>query len=87
MTVSRCSVELTHEVTDTFAGSQGSLTLRENQPVLTYSGVGRSKSVSRIQEFLEKMTAAVGGDFIANPAWTLLGSQEITVHPMFVQSP
>jgi hypothetical protein len=29
------------------------------------------------------MTASVGGDFIANPAWTLLGSQEITVHPMY----
>lgn len=65
-----------------FEGSQGSLTLRGDKPVLTYSGVGRSDSVSRIHEFLEKMTAAVGGNFIANPAWTLLGAQEITVHPM-----
>lgn len=58
------------------------MTLKENKPVLTYSGVGRSKSVSRIHEFLEKMTAVVGGNFVANPAWTLLGAQEITVHPM-----
>ena len=63
-------------------GSQGNLSLRGDKPVLTYSGVGRSDSVSRIHEYLEKMTAAVGGNFIANPAWTLLGSQEITVHPM-----
>ncbi|KAH6855060.1 hypothetical protein B0I37DRAFT_363801 [Chaetomium sp. MPI-CAGE-AT-0009] len=62
--------------------SQGTLALREDTPVLTYSGVGRSKSVSRVHEFLEVMTAAVGGNFIANPAWTLLGKQEITVHPI-----
>lgn len=53
-------------------------------PVLSYSGVGRSQSVNRIHEFLEKMTAVVGGNFIANPAWTVLGAQEITVHPMCV---
>ncbi|KAL7909362.1 hypothetical protein GGI35DRAFT_479634 [Trichoderma velutinum] len=62
--------------------SQGSLTLRDDKPVLSYSGVGRSNSVSRIHAFLEEMTGAVGGDFIANPAWSLLGSQEITVHPI-----
>ncbi|KAJ3455563.1 hypothetical protein MRS44_017045 [Fusarium solani] len=62
--------------------SQGSLTLRKDKPVLTYSGVGRSKSVSRIHSFLEAMTTAVGGNFVANPAWTLLGAQEITVHPI-----
>lgn len=66
-----------------FIGSQGSLTLRKDKPVLTYSGVGRSESVSRIHSFLEAMTTAVGGNFIANPAWTLLGAQEITVHPMY----
>lgn len=63
-------------------GSQGSLTLKKDKPVLTYSGVGRSESVSRIHAFLEKMTEVIGGNFIANPAWTLLGAQEITVHPM-----
>ncbi|CAM1504954.1 Fc.00g025450.m01.CDS01 [Cosmosporella sp. VM-42] len=62
--------------------SQGSLTLKKDKPVLVYSGVGRSASVSRIHEFLEKMTDVVGGNFIANPAWTLLGAQEITVHPI-----
>jgi hypothetical protein len=67
---------------DSIIGSQGRLTLKKDQPVLTYSGVGRSASVSRVHEFLEKMTAVVGGNFIANPAWTLLGAQQITVHPM-----
>ncbi|KAH7127272.1 hypothetical protein EDB81DRAFT_907420 [Dactylonectria macrodidyma] len=64
--------------------SQGSLTLRKDKPVLTYAGVGRSKSVSRIHSFLEAMTTAVGGNFVANPAWTLLGAQEITVHPIIL---
>jgi hypothetical protein len=55
--------------------------------VLSYSGVGRSDSVSRIHNFLESMTAAVGGNFIANPAWTTLGAEQITVHPMCVEIP
>ncbi|KAK4121687.1 FAD/NAD(P)-binding domain-containing protein [Parathielavia appendiculata] len=62
--------------------SQGTLTLRENTPVLSYSGVGRSESVSRIHGFLETMTEKVGGMFVANPVWTLFGKHEITVHPM-----
>ena len=67
-----------------FTGSQARLTLRGDHAVLSYSGVGRSQSVSRVHDFLEKMTAAIGGNFIANPAWSLLGQQEITVHPMCV---
>ncbi|KAI2894196.1 CAZyme family AA3 [Aspergillus niger] len=62
--------------------SQGRLTLQKDKPVLTYSGVGRSKSVSRIHGILERMTAAIGGNFIANPVWSTLGRQEITVHPI-----
>ncbi|KAK6519033.1 hypothetical protein TWF281_003722 [Arthrobotrys megalospora] len=62
--------------------SQGRIVLKKDQPVLTYPAVGRSDSVSRIHSFLEKMTQTVGGNFIANPAWTLLGAQEITVHPI-----
>ncbi|PYH96670.1 FAD/NAD(P)-binding domain-containing protein [Aspergillus ellipticus CBS 707.79] len=61
---------------------QGRMALKNDKPMLTYSGVGRSKSVSRIHDILEKMTAAVGGNFIANPVWSTLGRQEITVHPI-----
>jgi hypothetical protein len=56
--------------------------LKDDKPILTYSGVGRSKSVSRIQAIMEAMTKAIGGTFVENPAWSLLGKQEITVHPM-----
>lgn len=58
------------------------MVLRNDKPVLTYSGVGRSKSVSRIHEILNRMTTSVDGKFVENPAWLLLGKQEITVHPM-----
>lgn len=64
------------------AGSQGRLSLKDDRPVLTYSGVGRSASVSLIHGFLERLTAVVGGNFIANPMWTVLGDQQISVHPM-----
>lgn len=78
------STRQTSEMAHSRLGSQGNLTLRNDKPVLTYSGVGRSKSVSRIHDFLEAMTAAAGGNFISNPAWTLLRKQQITVHPMCV---
>ncbi|KAF5009908.1 hypothetical protein FDECE_3893 [Fusarium decemcellulare] len=62
--------------------SQGSLTLKDDKPVLVYSGVGRSDNVNRVHAFLKKMTDNVGGQFITNPAWRFLGCQEITVHPI-----
>ncbi|KAM0556073.1 hypothetical protein ACHAPJ_006061 [Fusarium lateritium] len=62
--------------------SQGKLTLKKNKPVLVYSGVGRSASVSKVHDFLDRMTQLAGGKFVANPAWTLLGAQEVTVHPI-----
>jgi hypothetical protein len=73
-----------YEFAHSLPGSQGSLTLKDDKPVLRYSGVGRSKSVSRIHKVLEKITAAIGGNFVANPAWAILGQQQITVHPMCV---
>ena len=71
-----------YQYSHSLPGSQGSLTLEDDKPVLRYSGVGRSKSVSRIHEVLEKITAAVGGNFVSNPVWAGLGQQQITVHPM-----
>ncbi len=58
------------------------MTLQDDQPVLRYSGVGRSDSVSRINKLLSQATIAVGGTFVPNPAETLLGQQQISVHPM-----
>lgn len=65
------------------AGSQGSLTLKKDKPILRYSGVGRSDSVNRIHKYLQRATDSVGGTWIPNPAYSLLGQQEITVHPMY----
>ncbi|KAF7543933.1 hypothetical protein G7Z17_g10345 [Cylindrodendrum hubeiense] len=60
--------------------SQGGMTLKKDRAVLRYSGVGRSESVNRIHKYLQRATAAVGGTFVPNPAWSVLGQQEITVH-------
>ncbi|KAK5653272.1 hypothetical protein OQA88_9171 [Cercophora sp. LCS_1] len=62
--------------------SQAHMTLEEDHPVLRYSGVGRSESVSRINKLLMEATAAIGGTFVPNPAAALLGDQQITVHPI-----
>ncbi|KAH8683558.1 hypothetical protein BGZ61DRAFT_358000 [Ilyonectria robusta] len=62
--------------------NQGSLTLKKDKPILRYSGVGRSDSVNRIHKYLQRATDSVGGTWIPNPAYSLLGQQEITVHPI-----
>ncbi|KAH7143579.1 hypothetical protein EDB81DRAFT_947639 [Dactylonectria macrodidyma] len=62
--------------------SQGGLTLKKDKPVLRYSGVGRSDSVNRIHKFLQGATDAVGGTFVPNPTYSVLGQQQVTVHPI-----
>ncbi|KAI1367565.1 glucose-methanol-choline oxidoreductase [Xylaria arbuscula] len=62
--------------------SQAYLTLKEDKPVLEFIGVGRSDHVKYLNRILEKATRAVGGTFVQNPFYSLLGQQQITVHPI-----
>ncbi|KAI0533446.1 glucose-methanol-choline oxidoreductase [Xylaria digitata] len=62
--------------------NQAYLTLKEDKPVLEFIGVGRSDHVKTLNRILEKATRAVGGTFVQNPFYALMGQQQITVHPI-----
>jgi choline dehydrogenase-like flavoprotein len=62
--------------------NQATLSLKKDQPVLEFTGVGRSEHVKYLNGLLRKATEAVGGTFINSPFYAVLGKQEITVHPI-----
>ncbi|KAI0457985.1 glucose-methanol-choline oxidoreductase [Xylaria acuta] len=62
--------------------NQAYLTLKEDKPVLEFIGVGRSDHVKYLNNVLGKATRAVGGTFVQNPFYSLMGQQQITVHPI-----
>ncbi|KAK6209218.1 hypothetical protein LQW54_006538 [Pestalotiopsis sp. IQ-011] len=62
--------------------NQAMLTLKDDKPVLEFLGVGRSNHVKFLNNILEKATRAVGGTFVQNPWYALMGQQQVTVHPI-----
>ncbi len=58
------------------------LTLQDDKPVLEFLGVGGSDQVKTLHELLAKATEAVGGTFVHNPFYALMGGQQVTVHPI-----
>ncbi|KAI1486721.1 glucose-methanol-choline oxidoreductase [Biscogniauxia mediterranea] len=62
--------------------NQAYLTLKDDKPVLEFIGVGRSDHVKYLNGVLKKATNAVGGTFVQNPFYALLGEQQVTVHPI-----
>ncbi|KAH7362985.1 glucose-methanol-choline oxidoreductase [Plectosphaerella cucumerina] len=62
--------------------SQAMLTLKDDKPVLEFLGVGGSDQVKKLHELLAKATEAVGGTFVHNPFYALMGGQQVTVHPI-----
>ncbi|KAL7625697.1 hypothetical protein AAE478_004918 [Parahypoxylon ruwenzoriense] len=62
--------------------NQAYLALKDDKPVLEFIGVGRSDHVKYLNQVLEKATKAVGGTFVRNPFYALMGQQQVTVHPI-----
>ena len=50
-------------------------------PVLEFLGVGASRSVRRLNQVMADATSAVGGTFVNNPFFAVLGEQEVCVCP------
>lgn len=63
-------------------GNQAVLTLKDDKPMLEFVGVGRSAHVKHLNDLLAKATEAVGGTLVHSPFYSLLGEQEVTVHPV-----
>ncbi|RYP91482.1 hypothetical protein DL770_002421 [Monosporascus sp. CRB-9-2] len=62
--------------------NQAILTLKEDKPVLEFIGVGRSDHVKELHQKLKLATEVVGGTFVTNPWFALMGQHQITVHPI-----
>jgi hypothetical protein len=62
--------------------SQAVLTLKDDKPLLEFVGVGGSDQVKKLNDLLEKATELVGGTFVQNPFYALMGKQQVTVHPI-----
>jgi hypothetical protein len=58
------------------------LHLKQDKPVLEFLGVGRSDHINYLNRKLEEATQAVGGELVQNPFFSLLGHQQVTVHPI-----
>ncbi|EGR49764.1 uncharacterized protein TRIREDRAFT_59382 [Trichoderma reesei QM6a] len=63
-------------------GSQATLSLKNDKPVLEFIGVGKSDRVKRFNALLEKATDAVGGTLVYTPFYNLMNKQQITAHPL-----
>lgn len=69
--------------TNITTGSQATLRLENDKPVLEFLGVGQSDRVKKLHAMLAKATEAVGGTVIDNPFHGVLGDHhQITVHPL-----
>lgn len=66
----------------TKSGSQATLSLKNDKPVLEFIGVGKSDRVKRFNAILEKATDAVGGTLVYTPFYNLMNKQQITAHPL-----
>lgn len=63
-------------------GSQAKLTLKDDKPILDFHGISRGDQIKKINKILEEATTKVGGTFVQNPFYALMGKQQITVHPI-----
>ena len=63
--------------------SQGHIHLVNDRVRINWPGVGRQQIFERINDHLQRATAAVGGTYVKNPMWTsLTGNSLVTVHPL-----
>lgn len=73
-----------HKVLTSFIlGSQATLRLENDKPILEFLGVGHSDRVKRLHALLAKATEAVGGTIVDNPFHGVFGDQhQVTAHPL-----
>ena len=63
--------------------SGGRLTLEDDRIRITWPDIGEQPFVARVNEKIEQATQAIGGTFIANPAWSVLPTHNmVSAHPL-----
>ncbi|KJZ79281.1 hypothetical protein HIM_01432 [Hirsutella minnesotensis 3608] len=63
-------------------GNQGTLTLKDNKPMLAFPVVGHSEQTQRLNCLLTQATEAVGGMLVPDPYCAAMGNHGMTVHPL-----
>ncbi len=64
-------------------GSDGQMKLDGDRIKVDWEDAGKRPVFQRISETLEKATAALGGTYVDNPAWSpVLGRNLVSVHPL-----
>lgn len=63
--------------------SRGRLILKNDRLRIEWEGIGKQPFVRRVNEFLRRGTAVLGGTFVSNPLWSLLADRPmVTSHPI-----
>lgn len=65
-----------------FLGSQATMNLVDDRPLINFSGVGTSKRATKLAGYLQKITNLIGGTYVDSPFYAAFGEKEITVHAM-----
>lgn len=63
-------------------GSQGVMTLENDELCLKFPSSGSSDRVKAIQSILSEAVASIGGELVCFPGNRIFGRHEITVHPL-----
>ncbi|KAL5611619.1 hypothetical protein BROUX41_000796 [Berkeleyomyces rouxiae] len=66
----------------THDGAQARMTLEDDKLSLDFPGLSRSGHVAKIHELLAQATSLIGGSVTTHPFYSLLGKQQVTVHPL-----
>ncbi len=63
--------------------SRGRLILKDDRIRIEWDDIGKQPFAQRVNEFLRKGTAVLGGTFVSNPLWSLLADRPmVTSHPL-----
>lgn len=64
-------------------GSDGEMRLEDNKLKIDWEDAGKRPIFQNISDTLKKATAALGGTYVDNPAWSkMLGRNLVSVHPL-----
>ncbi|MCB9006639.1 MAG: GMC family oxidoreductase [Ardenticatenaceae bacterium] len=63
--------------------SRGQLVLQDDRLRIEWPDIGEQPFARRVNEFLRRGTAVLGGTFVSNPLWSLLAARPmVTAHPL-----
>ncbi|KAK1964084.1 glucose-methanol-choline oxidoreductase [Colletotrichum sublineola] len=70
----QCYLIMSHD------SSQATMQLKNDRPMINYSGVGKSQRAKKLAGYLAKLTNLIGGIYVDSPFYAAFGEKEITVH-------